>query len=276
MYWDDNLAHTYILQYNENRQLSGAVFTEFDGYTANFSFSYDKDGRLLVADRDDYWLYFGNDEYVYNNSGQLISHKHYWGGGSIPYYQLDYEYDEQGILIGETHLDFNYGDDALEISSVYSYSYIFDSHGRVIEKQQHIAWTDSDGDGITKYGRYRSSEYVTVTRYLYDSLGRVQTVYSAYIPKSLCNPQGNPDLEWDDQTYYNYDYAPLVLVQSANGDSSVQIQDSAGKIIWSQSLGDNTLNTDAEGYILGSTDTYNAYRYELFYGDEIYDDQNVT
>lgn len=269
VYVEDNLSETYTLQYNENGQLSGAVVTASPD-TANFSYTYDKGGCLLKANRGLVRGKYGDtDEYVYNNSEQLISHKYYWGGGNIPYRQSDYEYDKQGNLISEICLNPNFDGSALETSLIYSYTYVYDDYGQVVEKQCYVDWIDSDFDMVTEYGEYLYSEYVAVTRYSYDSMGRVQSVCSADVPKTLCNPYGNPDLEWDDQTFYNYDYAPLVLEQSSNGKFVVQIRDSVGKIIWSQYLGDNSLNIDAEGYIIGSTDTYNEYRYELIYGKEL-------
>ena len=158
-------------------------------------------------------------------------------------------------MVGETYLKPNNEDTIMEPSIEYSYLNIYDANGRVMERQSDTTWLG-----------HSDSENVTVTRYSYDSKGRVQSVRSAEIPKTLCNPQGNPDLDWDDPTYYHYDYAPLVLIQS--GDRyTIELQDSVGQTIWSQYLGNDMLDIDAEGYIVGSTDTDNEKRCELIYGD---------
>ena len=70
----------------------------------DFSFAYDPNGRLLEADRGDFWLYFGNDEYVYNSKGRLACHKYYWGGEDIPYQQYSYEYDKNNMCKQSTHI----------------------------------------------------------------------------------------------------------------------------------------------------------------------------
>ena len=181
----------------------------------NFTFAYDREGRLVEADRGDFWLYFCNDEYSYDSDGKLTCHKVYWGEGNIPYHQYNYEYDESGMLIKEEYLHPNIESDEMEVISTCYYSYIHDEDGRVIERQQH-----------------NGAEDVYVRRYLYDSAGRVQSVCDICISESICNPQGNADLnrEEGEVTSYCYGYAPFV-VQELGENIMLQLQDSVGEPI---------------------------------------------
>lgn len=270
VYMNGSLYRSYTLQYNNDQQLSGATFKEFtgeEGFTANFTYTYDSAGRLLEADRDDLWLYFGNDMYVYNDAGLLVNHQFYWGRTDYPYRQSEYEYDSQGNLISETEFALNYDSTRLEPVCVRTYQYLYDDLGRISEKHGYIAWIDGDFTMTTKYGSYPYSQYISVTRYEYDADGRILLILETEIPSDQFSPLGNPHLvqDYPNATLYDYDYPPFVLTSHSGDAFTLYLCDSAGTVVWQQYLGDGEIVTDKDGYIVQVTTSSDSFSYELIY-----------
>lgn len=256
--YGDDAVESYIFRYDEDQRLCGATYLEDGIHVADFTYTYDAAGRLLEVDHGEIWHWTGNDEYIYNDKGQLVCYKHNWSGGELPDEEWEYEYDENGVQIGGIYrIPATEPED--EYSATCTYAYVYDSEGRMIEK--HMRWLRSeselehDYECETEFGTCLWSELVTVTWYTYDSQGRVISESTADIPEKYCNPQGNPDVKQKEQTDYSY-FGNFVVIQSDDywPSSSIKIQDCMGETIWDSHLGYTTelfLEFDAEGCLVG-------------------------
>ena len=81
MYISDVLSQQDTLHFDDQGRLVqvDAYFADMDTQIT-MTFTYDSEGRLLTADRDDFWLYFGNDAYEYTPQGMPRQHLFYWEG----------------------------------------------------------------------------------------------------------------------------------------------------------------------------------------------------
>ena len=236
IYHRGELVQQHMLKYSDDQKLveSTVADLEMDAETT-YTYTYDDSGRLLEANSGDSSDYLGNDEYVYNDLGQLISYRYYWGGSELPYHQYDYEYDSQGRVTSESFKMLSYGEVHEQfLTSVSKFKY--DANGNIVEK----AGTYVDG-GDTE-----------TTTYTYDSEGRLLSEQNSYNPNN-----------------YSYEYAPFVLATSYD-TCSLLINDIMGHEIWSIGIGDSNSNiiTDDEGYIISIANKETGYSYEFIYDTE--------
>lgn len=83
--------------YDSNRNLLYEETNLFDGSGRVLSTKYDEDGDSIVDDED---------TYTYDTQGNLIAESSYWKSSysnTEYYYYYTYEYDSNGLLIGETY-----------------------------------------------------------------------------------------------------------------------------------------------------------------------------
>jgi len=267
LYYDGVLDQQDTLHFDAQGQLThvNAAFPGM-GEEITMTFQYDGEGRILYADREDFWVYFGNDAYEYDSQGRLIRHEYYWGGGALPYRQSEYTYDASGRRASLTTLYPDANDENMEISTIYDYVYLLDEEGRVKESHQLIRHTTAVYTMQTEYGKYPANENVVVTQYTYDSEDRVLTMQSVDLPLSLYDPQGH-DLAPDagsTVTYY-YDYAPFIIYSYGDDGATVCLTDSAGTEIWSMYAPDH-FQVDGDRLVRAIDPEYDT-RLEFTYAD---------
>lgn len=120
-------------------------------------YTYDAEGRLIKADRDDWWLDFSNEEYEYDNNGRLVCYKKYWGS-SEPTTVVTYSYDLMGRLMQAMESD----QDGIVFTSTFEHN----SKGQVVEENK----------------LYKPDNRSWTYTYTYDDQGRVTSddVFSSY------------------------------------------------------------------------------------------------
>ena len=268
IYHLDELEVIELLHYNEEGLLTSmdVDYVNMQDADLDFAFRYDSEGRLLSSDHDEFWLFYGDDEYIYNADGQLTGYRFYWGGEPFPHYEYTYEYNSNGHLIRKSEFYPNYDTNTLELMTVYSFSYVYDNQGRIVERHRHVEWIDSDYNYTTQYGSYPYSEYAEVTRYTYDAQGRVKSEQTAPIPESMLDLFDNPDLKGYTECLYYHDYRILNVCILGNESTILSIKDVMGHDIWDVSLSQGTFQIE-DGYIVEATDAHNEYRYEFIYED---------
>lgn len=247
------LLETHVFQYDSNGRLIGTDITYNvpDSYTweANCRYTYDSEGRLLEADRDDNWTYFGNERFEYDSNGNLLSYKWYWGGNGfdIPYSQIDYRYNSDGILIGETHYSLEYEDDEeyVKKDEEFSVDCTYDNQNKLISKRKTISWIDDDYDFkmTTSIGKHLRSELEFITEYSYNDDGLISREHSYY--------KHDGDASDGDIVIYQYDKKPFVVTMYEDDGMKIAINDISGNEIWSIIV--DRVITDNDGYIVSAS-----------------------
>lgn len=265
-YYQGELIQTDTFSYNENQQLIGAhiEYLDYLDTAIDCTYTYDSAGKLISADHDDFWLYFGNEEYDYNQLEQLVRYKYYWGGSKLPYYQCEYEYNSEGECIYETEYYLDESPEKLEKTSVFTLTYKHDNLGRIVEKSKRYTWIGTDFHLITSCGEHWATEYDYVTKYTYDSDDRVITEEQLYVVD---------DLVAEDYTKkYNYQALPFVavtVVDNYETYTTLEITDSAGKAIWSSTIYDSEMIFGNDGHVTKTTVNQNGYWYEFLYDEDV-------
>lgn len=266
-YYQGELIQTDTFSYNDNQQLIGTHIEYLDYLDTEIdcTYTYDASGRLIEADRDDFWYNFGNEAYFYNDYEQLMTYKYFWGEFDLPYYQYDYEYNSDGECIFETEYHYSVSTGMLEKTSVSEFTYKYDNQGRIIEKNKQYTWIDSDYNIITSCGEYWATEYDYITKYTYDSKGRMASEQQLYVI-------GDSSSEKNLKTYC-YDYWPFVAVTVDDYDIStvLEINDIMGNRVWSITIDDSEIILAEDGYVISATENRNGYRYEFLYEEQMTD-----
>lgn len=227
VYLDGQMWEQHVFHYDASGKMVSTDIRYF-GFTPNEQitcrYTYDAEGRLIKADRDDWWLDFSNEEYEYDKNGRLVCYKKYWGS-SEPTTVVTYSYDLMGRLMQAMESD----QDGIAFTSTFEHN----SKGQVVEENK----------------LYKPDNRSWTYTYTYDDQGRVTSddVFSSY-------------------SYVSY--PGFVISRWSDGQQKLRIMDVEGHDIWSIYVGDSTLTTDADGYLIHSQPTENVpYEYRFFYTD---------
>lgn len=228
----------------------------------NCRYSYDSSGRLIQADRDDWWLEFSNERFDYDIDGKLLSYKKYWGGEGfdIPYSQVDYQYDAKGSLIKEIH----YSQDStvsIEKDREYSVTCEYDKQNNLIEKRSELSWMQPS-TSVTKHtiNGHDIWDCNYIEEYTYNSDALVTKEHTFYFFED------DETTSAGDVTTYQYDTKPFVLIRDQSDDSQMRIaiNDAVGMSVWSIWVYGDQVITDEDGYVIAVTGDDN-YEYEFIY-----------
>lgn len=177
-----NLVSTETFAYDEKGQLIQKIYESNgfeDQWSIVYTYTYDKNGNLLVDDRVQSIGYHTRYEYTYDEGGAPIKKTEYTPNGT--YYYV-WEYDKAGNEILEKR---SFADGTRD----YMYSQIYDEAGNRIK---------------THYQYGVSDEVVGETFYEYDEHGNLLKVTSEYSVteysgyKLYYNPYSNPSAEFLD------------------------------------------------------------------------------
>ncbi len=252
-YDGEELTETFEFLYNKEGQLSAVLG---DG-TPLYTFSYDRDGRLLErqAIYPESGAYDG-EEYKYDSSGKLVTYIYH------PFYRYnetfsyDFIYDSDGVMAGGTC---TYSPANPEYSYVQDFSCTYVPNLKDGTTEIYRVFSEPNEDGL-----------IRVEKFIYDSWDRI--VFRA---DNLYDEQANyfkaeevtelTNLEFRENRVFSY-YHKLFSVERMHssfwrpvyGQTYLNFTDTVGKIIYSipekyfvymDPSAETVLETDGEGYI---------------------------
>ncbi len=245
--WNPKDIRTFTFYYNEKGQITSMEENTSDGERAVSTFTYNEWGALTYADREEAGKGYlvDDDEYYYDGEKlHCCICSTSFSDGDKPYERWVYNRDAEGYP--GTALYYNGYDDSgmMKEDAAYTYSYVLDDQGRIVELQRHDAWLD-DGQ----------EHFVWVYLFRYDEQGRLVEEVSFKMPERDCDPNGNP-MPAEVHGHITYDYSsPLLVKRHADyGPNSTELKDSillldaAGNIVWQYPVGD-VRSVDADGYL---------------------------
>ena len=222
---DGNAQYSIERKYDANGNLTDYILEFPNGSTDRMTYEYDSENRItkmLEIDNESYDNAILT-EWVYDANGNLV--KEIFGSYNGPRNYCEYEYDNEGKLIGKTNFN-----------GMFSYeTYYYDENGnlarRVEEPEEgyegvyviETYFYDGNGNLIKKINDRKSSDgspvLYTVYEYTYNADGlviREHYTYSNYL---------TPDRSYESVNEYAYDEYGNVIRELSNYDGDVYVEE---------------------------------------------------